>query len=71
MQHPKVLEVIAKFPDGSDELVLRILTELGDKPRQAKNIIDILTDVADRKDQLPVQIYTWIIADCDKVGQTE
>ncbi|KAM0787454.1 hypothetical protein ACM66B_003533 [Microbotryomycetes sp. NB124-2] len=66
LQHPKVLEIIGTWPDGSDELVLRILVELGDKPRQAKNIIDLLQQVADRKDNLPAQIYSWIIADCDK-----
>ncbi|KAK4053378.1 hypothetical protein OIV83_001542 [Microbotryomycetes sp. JL201] len=66
LQHPKVLEVIGAWPDGSDELVVRILVELGDKPRQAKNIIDLLQQVADRKDGLPAQVYSWIIADCDK-----
>ncbi|KAK4048377.1 hypothetical protein OIO90_005847 [Microbotryomycetes sp. JL221] len=67
LQHPKVLDAISAFPNGSDQLVLKILIELGDKPRQAKNIIDILQQVADRRDDdLPAQMYSWIIADCDK-----
>lgn len=68
LQHPKMLEIIGRFPPGSDDLILRVLTVLADGPRLPKNIIELLKTVASRQ-TLAAPFYPLIIADCDKVSR--
>lgn len=63
--HDKVLDILQKFPDGSEELVLRMLNILFDKQRLPKDFIEAIKAAARRKD-LPAKFYPMIIADCHK-----
>lgn len=66
-KHDKILDILQQFPDGSEELVLRMLAILFDKQRLPKDFIEAIKAAALRK-SLPAKFYPMIIADCHKVG---
>lgn len=67
LKHPKILDIIERFPAGADDLILRVLDVLAEGARLPKNVIELIKSVAGRQ-ALDPRFYVMIIADCDKVS---
>lgn len=65
LQHDKLLDLIERCPDGSEELVFRLLTMIADKGKLPQPVIARVRGVAARKALAP-KILTMIISDCSK-----
>lgn len=63
--HPKILAIVEKYPDGSEELVLQILSTLTQNGKLPASLTLLIKNLAAEKDMSP-RFIVPIIAEFDK-----
>lgn len=66
LKHPGVLDLLGDFPEGSDNLVLKMLDVLAAKAKLPSDILALIKKVAAKRD-LDSQFYLLILPECHKV----
>ncbi|KAM0748127.1 hypothetical protein T439DRAFT_74720 [Meredithblackwellia eburnea MCA 4105] len=63
---PKILSIISECPQGSEPLILKLLTIIADMGRLPKDVTKLVRGVAARRDDLGPRFLIMVIGDCDK-----